>query len=206
VASASLPKPRLPKPRLPKPRLLEPSLPEKVVAIDKALTRAKVPHAFGGALALAYYAEPRSTVDVDLNVFVTTDLAPRVSRTLERLGVDTAPLERPATARDGQVRCRWGRTPIDVFFSYDAMHDAMRDAVARVPFGPDRIPILAPEHLVVCKAVFDRSKDWLDIQQVLVTVTGFDAGEARRWLEHLVGVKDARYRKLERQMSALLAP
>ena len=30
-----------------------PSLPEKVVAIDRAL--AEVPHAFGGALALAYY-------------------------------------------------------------------------------------------------------------------------------------------------------
>jgi hypothetical protein len=192
--------------RLPEPNLPEPNLPEKVVAIDKALTRAKLPHAFGGALALAYYAEPRSTVDVDVNVFVTADLAPRVSRTLGRLGVDTAPLDRPATQRDGQVRCRWGRTPIDVFFSYDVMHDAMRDAIARVPFGPDRIPILAPEHLVVCKAVFDRPKDWLDIQQVLVTVTGFDAHEARRWLEHLLGTKDARYRKLERQMSALLAP
>ena len=188
------------------PSLPEPSLPEKVVAIDKALARAKVAHAFGGALALAYYAEPRSTVDVDVNVFVTTDLAPRVSRALEKLGVDTSRLERPATERDGQVRCRWGRTPIDVFFSYDSMHDAMRDAVARVPFGPDRIPILAPEHLVVCKAVFDRPKDWLDIQQVLVTVTAFDADEARRWLEHLVGSKDARYRKLERQMSALLTP
>ena len=91
-----------------------------------------------------------------------------------------------------------------MFFSYDAMHDAMRDAVARVPFGPDRIPILAPEHLVVCKAVFDRPKDWLDIQQVLVTVNGFDAADARHWLAHLVGAKDARYRKLERQMAALL--
>lgn len=186
------------------PPVPEPSLPEKVVAIDKALARAKVPHAFGGALALAYYAEPRSTVDVDVNVFVTTDLAARVARAFHKLGADPSALERPATARDGQVRCRWGRTPIDVFFSYDAMHDAMRDAVARVPFGPNRIPILAPEHLVVCKAVFDRPKDWLDIQQVLVTVTGFDAGEARRWLEHVVGANDARYRKLERQMAALL--
>jgi hypothetical protein len=175
-----------------------------VVALDQALTRAKVPHAFGGALALAYYAEPRSTVDVDLNVFVTTELAGRVARALERLGVDASPLERPATDRDGQVRCRWGRTPIDVFFSYDAMHDAMRDAVTRVPFGPDRIPILAPEHLVVCKAVFDRPKDWLDIQQVLVTVTAFDAAEVRRWMEHVVGARDARSRKLERHMRALL--
>jgi hypothetical protein len=50
------------------------SLPEKVVAIDRALD--DVPHAFGGALALAYYAEPRATVDIDLNVFVPVADAP----------------------------------------------------------------------------------------------------------------------------------
>ena len=31
------------------------------------------PHAFGGALALAYYAEPAATIDIDLNVFVAVD-------------------------------------------------------------------------------------------------------------------------------------
>jgi hypothetical protein len=183
---------------------IEPTLPEKVVLIDRALSRAKLAHAFGGALALAYYAEPRTTVDVDVNVFVTTEHAAKVARALGRLGVDVAPLERPTTTRDGQVRCRWGRTPIDVFFSYDALHDAMRAGAARVPFGPDRIPILAPEHLVVCKAVFDRPKDWLDIQQVLVTVNGFDAEETRRWIDHLVGQQDPRVRKLERLLDRLL--
>jgi hypothetical protein len=184
----------------------EPSLPDKVVAIDRAFTKAKVPHAFGGALALAYYAEPRSTVDIDVNVFVTTDHTDAVSAALESLGVDVAPLRRPTTARDGQVRCRWGRTPIDVFFSYDPMHDAMRDRAGRVPFGPDRIPILSAEHLVVCKAVFDRPKDWIDIQQVLVTVDDFDTAEARRWVDHLVGVKDRRYRKLDRMLNTPIAP
>ena len=178
------------------PRRSSPSTPRSAPA--------KVPHAYGGALALAYYAEPRTTVDIDVNVFVTTDLASRVSKALDRLGVDVTPLAEPRAERDGQVRCRWGRTPIDVFFSYDVMHDAMRHAARRVPFGPDRIPILAPEHLVVCKAVFDRPKDWLDIQQVLVTVDGFDRDEASRWIVHVVGARDARARKLERQMTSLL--
>src|SRR4029079_9320585 len=44
------------------------NLAERIVALDEAL--ADVPHAFGGALALAYYAEPRATVDIDLNLFV----------------------------------------------------------------------------------------------------------------------------------------
>jgi len=58
-----------------------PSLPEKVVAIDSALTG--LPHAFGGALALAYYAEPRATVDIDVNVFGDGD--PRFARIVELL-------------------------------------------------------------------------------------------------------------------------
>jgi len=57
---------------------------------------------------------------------------------------------------------------------------------------------------VVCKAVFDRPKDWLDIQQVLVTVNGFDAEETRRWIDHLVGQQDPRVRKLERLLDRLL--
>src|SRR6185295_6284205 len=73
----------------------EPSLPDKVVALHHALARAGVAHAFGGALALAYYAEPRTTVDVDVNVFVTVDHADDVAAALGPLGVDTTPLSGP---------------------------------------------------------------------------------------------------------------
>lgn len=38
--------------------------------VADALERARIPYAIGGAIALAYYAPPRATVDVDLNVFV----------------------------------------------------------------------------------------------------------------------------------------
>lgn len=42
---------------------------EKIELVDEALTAAAVPHAFGGALALAYHVEsPRATVDIDLNI------------------------------------------------------------------------------------------------------------------------------------------
>ena len=43
-------------------------LDEKIVAIGRALEAADIPHAFGGAQALAYYATPRATHDIDLNV------------------------------------------------------------------------------------------------------------------------------------------
>ena len=37
-----------------------------------------------------------------------------------------------------------------------------------MPFADDTVPILAPEHLAVCKAMFDRPKDWMDIEQMLI--------------------------------------
>jgi len=47
------------------------SLPDKILAVDRAFER--VPHAFGGAISLAYHAEPRATIDIDVNVFVPVD-------------------------------------------------------------------------------------------------------------------------------------
>lgn len=169
----------------------EPSLPDKVVAIDEALSRARVPHALGGALALAYYAEPRATIDIDVNVFVAPAEHERVSGVLIPLGVEPRD-QIAAVERDGQARWWWGRTPVDLFFSNDAIHDAMRDATRRVPFGDVQIPVLAPEHLAVCKAAFARPKDWIDIEQMIAVADGFDTAEAARWLERMFGAQDPR--------------
>ena len=183
--------------------MTEPSLPEKIVALHEALGAERIGHAFGGALALAYYAEPRSTVDIDVNVFVPPSRFDTVVGVFAPLGV-TADVTSAVVERDGQCRLGWGRTPVDVFFAYDEIHDAMRRSVRTVPFGTGRIPVLGPEHLVVCKAVFDRPKDWLDIEQVVVTVDALDVEEIRSRLGRIVGRSDGRARKLERLLTRLL--
>jgi hypothetical protein len=183
----------------------EPSLPEKVVAIDKRLKEARIPHAFGGALALAYYAEPRVTIDIDVNVFVPTTRVDEVGHALTPLGV--APLDadeaRAALERDGQCRIWWGRTAVDLFFSYAELHEAMRKDARRVPFGDDEIEVLSPEHLVVCKASFDRPKDWLDIEQVLVATDPFDADEVGRRLGEMLGQDDHRKQRFDELVAEL---
>ena len=123
--------------------MTEPSLPEKVVAIEEALSAGGIEHAFGGALALAYYAEPRATIDVDVNVFIAPTHHERVFKALGPLGVER-PDDQTALERDGQSRWRWGRTPVDLFFSNDPIHEAMRRATRSVPFGEAEIPILSP--------------------------------------------------------------
>jgi hypothetical protein len=177
-----------------------PALPDKVVAVDRALEHARIQHAFGGALALAYYAEPRATIDIDVNVFAEPARHVAVAQALEPLGV-TAGGDPKRITRDGQCRWWWDRTPLDLFFTYDELHEAMAKAVRRVPFGEDRIPILAPEHLAACKALYDRPKDWLDIEQMLVTADEIDLAETRDWLIRTAGESDPRLVRFEQLAS-----
>lgn len=180
----------------------EPALPEKVLAVHACLRGARIAHAFGGALALAYYAEPRATIDIDMNVFLEPSSWGAVETALKPLGV--APLDGGVTQRDGQCRTWWGETPIDLFFAYDDIHAAMRRATRMVPFGKDRLPVLAPEHLLVCKASFDRPKDWLDIEQMVICVEDLDLDEVRSWLTRIAGASDRRLQRFEEIVARLI--
>ena len=171
------------------------TLPERIVALDGAL--ADVPHAFGGALALAYYAEPRATIDIDLNVFIPADRFPEVAGPLLALGVAADEPDAVASiARDGQGRVMWDRTPVDLFFAYDAFHDAAASARRVVPFADTTIPVLAPEQLVACKVVYDRPKDWIDIDAMLTDGVALDAAEVLRWVGRIIGDADPRYERI----------
>ena len=176
----------------------EPSLSEKVLLIEATMQSARIPHAFGGAIALAYYATPRATIDIDVNVFVDSERADEVLSALARLGAE-APTdsERVRLNRDGQARIRWGATPVDLFFSYDAFHDACMERRRAFPFGEgETIHVLAAEDLVVFKAIFDRDKDWRDITELVFAVGDeLDADWIERWLERIVGREDERYRR-----------
>lgn len=186
------------------------ALADKVVALDRAFSDADVPYAFGGAIALAYYAAPRATVDIDINVFVPVERSDRVLAVLADLGV--APLDpeqEQRLARDGQARVRWETTALDLFFAYDPLHESCLERRRRVPFGPDGdfIRILAAEDLAVFKVIFDRDKDWRDLREVLFALgqapdEGFDVAYARRWLRKILPEDDPRYVRFEEILRA----
>lgn len=178
-------------------------LPDKVVAVHAALDAAGISHAFGGALALAYYAEPRATVDIDINLFLAPARVEPVFASLASLGVEGGRAVDTAR-RDGQCRAHWGRTPLDLFFAYLPVHDAMHRDARTVPFGEDTIPILAPEHLVACKVAFDRGKDWIDVEQLLLATGDLRPVEVMRWVRELVGEGDSRARRFEQLARDLL--
>ncbi|MDX6624323.1 MAG: hypothetical protein QOE75_2255 [Solirubrobacterales bacterium] len=164
-----------------------------MVALHEALRTAGLPHAFGGALALAYYAEPRPTADIDLNVFVPPAEWPRVRAALTPLG---AGAERDAPGEDGELRLRCCHQEVHLFFSTDPLHAAMEASARELPCNGTVVPVVAPEHLIVRKAVLDREKDWVDIAAIVANTERLDRGEAERWLELLVGRSDPRLTKL----------
>jgi hypothetical protein len=168
-----------------------PSFSAKVIAIHDRLTEHRIDHAFGGALALASYAEPRATIDVDVNVFLEATRHDEVVAALADLGVES---DIPAgqVRRDEQCRIYWGATPIDLFYAYHDLHTAMRKRARHAPFRDSSIPVLAPEHLLACKVIFNRPKDWLDIEQILVGALDADHAEVADWLNQIVGADDPR--------------
>lgn len=148
------------------------SLLPKIEAVHRSLEEAGIPHAFGGAIALAYYAAPRETKDIDVNVFVR--------------------------AQQSELKLDWEGTPVHFFFSCDPLHEEMARAVRMVPLDDGTIPIVSPEHLVIRKALLDRAKDWLDIEQILIATFPLDLQEVERWIEQMTGVDDPRLTKLRR--------
>jgi hypothetical protein len=170
----------------------EPALDERVLLLADALSGAGLPFAFGGALAAAYCAEPRATVDIDVNVFVEVERAPEVIDVVRPLGAVVTSEDMDLLTRDAQVRLRWGRYPLDLFFSNQRFHEAVAKRLRHVPFAGAEIPILSCEDLVVFKALFNRTKDWLDIEQILFGYPNFDIGYIEHWLRELIGPDDDR--------------
>jgi hypothetical protein len=171
------------------------NLPERLVALHEALDAADVPHAFGGAIALAYWTlDPRGTSDIDCNLFVPAAKPRPALAALPEAIRQPADLE-AIIARDGQVRLWWGETPVDLFFDYEPIHEQAARNTRTVPFHGTEIPILGPVELVVFKVMFDRTRDWADVEAV-VGAGSVDLAEVRATMRALLGADDPRFERL----------
>jgi len=175
----------------------EPSWDQKILAIDRVLAHHNLTYAFGGAIALNYHREPRSTLDIDVNIFTSPAEGEAVLAALGRAfplqGIDRLSRE---LAREGQTRALWGTTFVDLFLASTAFHNSMAARVERKPFADRLIPVLSIEDLLVCKALFDRPKDWLDIEAVVATRgEELDGAYVLNWLARFLDPQDRRYRQ-----------
>ena len=178
------------------------SLVQKIISLNEMLDSAGVAHQFGGALALAWYRNPRATTDIDINLTLPPEAADPVLAMFSGLGVTVTAEDREAIARDGQARLDWEGSYLDVFFATLGFHHDMAARARLVRFGPVEIPILDPAHLIVCKAIFDRPKDWLDIEEILRWGTEVDAALALHWVGEILGPESEQYGRLSDLLSA----
>ena len=184
------------------------SFAERILVLHRALDAAGCPHGFGGAVALAYYVlEPRATRDIDINLSVPTESASIVLDALPR-GIAIEDDAVSVIARDGQIRLWWdGRDgiPVDLFFPQHDFHQHVERAVRWVPFLDTEIPIISATHLTVFKTLFNRSRDWPDIEAML-EAGSVDTEDALAWVQRLLGPDAPPYLRLLQVSAEITAP
>jgi hypothetical protein len=168
---------------------------DKIVTLCQHFDRARLGYALGGALALAYAtAEPRGTRDIDVDVFVPAHDVGRVFAALppgvRRGGTDA----RQARAHD-QVRVWWDDTPVDLFFAAERWQFDVERRCRTVPFAGHTVRVLSAEDLAVYKALFDRRRDWVDIEAI-AACGALDAPLAADRLAALLSANDPRVTRL----------
>lgn len=168
---------------------------EKLLSIHEALRARSLPHAFGGAIALAYCVqEPRGTRDLDVNIFVdATKAAEVLSAFPEGVRVEESDVEK--VIRDGQARLFWEGVPVDVFLNNLPLHEEVANGVVWVDLQGVQIPVLDCASLVIFKSFFARTRDWGDIEEVAVA-TPEDVAAAVEAVGGLVDEDDPSYQRL----------
>jgi hypothetical protein len=181
------------------------SLADRLLAIHRSLEDAQIDHAFGGAIALAYWTlEPRGTRDIDVNIFIAPEECERALAALPpAIAHDQADVDR--IKRDGQIRLWWEDTPVDLFFSNLPIHDEAARNRRKGPFDGEEIPILGPLELAVFKVMFDRTRDWADIEDMLDAGT-LDVDALRAHLAELAGAGDGRLARLDEALRRASGP
>lgn len=168
---------------------------ERLFAVHDALDNAGIPHAVGGAIALAYCTKnPRGTRDLDLNIFLGVDAAEEVLAALPApVGYSSDDVEKVREV--GQVRLWWGETPVDLFFNNLPLHEDVAAGKVLVQLEGKEIPVLDAASLVIFKAMFDRTKDWADIEEIFRHDPDAVAKAATK-VSDLIGVDDHISRRL----------
>jgi hypothetical protein len=138
-----------------------------VLEVHDALQSAEIGHAFGGAFALLWCTgEPRTTIDVDVNLFAAPEAARAIVRALPP-GVAASSADIEALEREGQVRVYLDEIPLDLFLSTSPFHSDIQLRTIRHELAGRDLPFLSCSDLAVFKAFFNRRKDWADIEEML---------------------------------------
>lgn len=146
-----------------------------------ALEESSVVYAFGGAIALAAWSEPRATAYVDVILWIEPDEIDSAIALLRRAGVDVdATAARAGAQHRGMFAGRAGATRVDVFVPSIPFYEVAKARRVRTTIGERATWVHSAEVLAVFKMLFFRPKDLLDIERMLaVRGASFDRAFVR---------------------------
>jgi len=160
------------------------------------MSAAGVSYAIGGALAYGWWAVPRATMDVDINLFVEDQLLDAALDALSAAGVEfVRPAARAEHEARGMFTAMLGPFRIDVFtpsipFSMEA---ARTKVLIHIEGRPLRV--LSAEAICVFKMLFFRPKDLADLERLVSLRADLDGAYVRKWLVDMMGEDDVRVQR-----------
>jgi hypothetical protein len=166
--------------------------------IAEALEREGVEYAVGGAIACAYWSEPRATKDVDVNLFLDDRELDRVFAVLRAAGCELDEMNARATAVErGDFVARFGEMRVDIFLDSVPYHAEARRRRVRVhDLDGGSAWILSAEATCVFKMMFFRTKDLGDVENVVAKQgPSLDHAHVRAALVEMAGDADPRVRR-----------
>ena len=173
---------------------LAPDLVDIVQRLARAIDHEQQDYVVGGAIALGYWANPRTTVDVDLTIFLPHTEPTRCVNFLHRIGCDvSATTAIPTITEHGFCRASFDDVRVDVFFHTSEFHDTAKKRAKQVDLEGQPLMVWDAESICVFKMMFFRMKDIVDVQQVLRTQGDrFERQWVRDQLVSIFGQRDPR--------------
>lgn len=167
--------------------------------IVDCLEEAGICYALGGALAYGFWGPPRGTLDVDLDVFEETSRLGAVFRALAAAGVTLDEAEARLSVDDrGDFRGSFRGMRIDVFVAFNDFHTEVRSRRVQRQILGRPMWILSAEDTIIFKVLFDRGKDWVDLERLIaLRKNSLDREYIRGWLRQWLDSTDDRLARLE---------
>lgn len=162
-----------------------------------ALDRAGIGYALMGGLAVRFFALPRPTQDIDLNLEITPDKSIGLLRLLDDAGFDVPEAyaagwaDRVAEMPLVKVKRFLGHRSIDLdlFLTGSAFQRSLMQRRLQVDYEDRPTWLASPEDLVLLKVIADRPRDRIDVQDLFFALGDLDDAYLDLWAEKL-GVTD----------------
>lgn len=176
-------------PRRPASSPLEAAL----AAISGALTALRVRGMIIGGIAASLLGRARTTLDVDVVVWLEQRAWRRFLDGLHDHAIDPridGALEFAHRSRVLLLRHTPSGVPIDVSLGALPFENEAIDRAVPTKVGRVEIPLVTAEDLVILKAVAHRPRDLADIEGIVAMHPSLDVARIRRWVEEFASALD----------------